>query len=150
MTSDGAGELAQHLREISAAAGDLRPAFMQAAAIFGEAAEKHFASGGAGQWQAWSDEYASQTRSRQMLVRDGDLLASLADSSHHQHIRRIQQSSLEVGTKRPTATLHRHGRRGKREMPAREPMPSSSLFEGGWTGALRVRVTGESAQRLGA
>lgn len=145
-------ELADELRRLAQAAGDLRPVVGQISEVFANAAERHFDSQGSAGWQAWSDDYAAKPYShrgpgRSMLIRDGDLLASLADTSHRQHVRRATSATVEVGTRRPTATLHREGSRG--QMPARDPMPPAGLFESRWIDALHTHITGEQGQSLG-
>lgn len=151
-----ANDLSNELRQLAQMAGDLRPVAGQIGSVFADAVLAHFDSRGSGEWAAWSDEYASLPYSRRgpgrsMLVRDGDLLASLADTSHHQHITRTTTTSIEVGTSRPTATLHRQGRRGGRggQMPARDPMPPASRFEQRWMDTLHAHLAGDGQQRLG-
>lgn len=142
MTDQLTGELAA----LAGAAGDLYPAFFAAARQFREAADDHFASAGGGDWQAWSDGYAARTDSDRLLVRDGELLASLTDPGHSQHVRRIDDTSLEVGTTRPTANLHRNAGRGR--MPRRDVMPDGSLFDDRWITTMRAHL-GVGALELG-
>jgi phage gpG-like protein len=153
--ADDASELTAELHALASAAGDLTPAFQRAAEVFRSAVEEHFAGGGAG-WESWSDGYADlpfahRGPGRSLLVREGELLASLADSSHRQHVARIQSDQLTIGSRRPTAQLHQQGRRGGRSgrMPARDPMPTTRLLEQRWTPVVEGHVTGRSQQRLG-
>lgn len=147
MSDDAAARLGEELRSLAGSARDLGPAFGRAAQQFTEAAEDHFATDGGGAWPAWSDSYADRTRSTQLLVRDGDLLASLTDTGHGQHLRRITATSLDVGTTRPTANLHRNAGSGK--MPRRDPMPDLHLFEDRWVNTLRAHLTSADIVRLG-
>ncbi|PSO52512.1 MAG: hypothetical protein BRC31_04655 [Actinobacteria bacterium QS_5_72_10] len=80
--SDESSELTAELYALASAAGDMTPAFQRAATVFRSAVEEHFAGGGAG-WESWSDDYADLPFAyggpgRSMLVREGELLASLA------------------------------------------------------------------------
>jgi len=138
------------LSRLAGAADDLNPAFRRAADVFRQAAEDHVTSGGGGAWPSWADSYATRTSSPQLLVREGDLLASLVDPGHRQHVERISGDSLEVGTARPTAVLHRHAKGSPSYgLPRRDPVPPLEAFEDAWVGQLSAHLGGDDPPRLG-
>lgn len=129
--------LSAELGRMAAAAGDFGTAFFIAAGQFRDAAEDHFQSEGGGQWPAWSDSYTARNRSSRLLFREGDLFDSFTSRGHADHVQRVTDTSLEVGSSRSVANFHRGGG-GK--LPRRDPMPEERTYSPGWIQTIHQHV----------
>lgn len=132
---------------MAAAAGDFGTAFFIAAGQFREAADDHLQSEGGGSWPAWSDSYAGRNRSSRLLFREGDLFGSFTSRGHKDHVQRITDTTLEVGSSDPTANFHRGGG-GK--LPRRDPMPDQRTYAPDWIETIHQHVIGQgTVTRMG-
>ena len=120
--------LTDELHAMAGHASDVSDAFEQAAHQFRAAADEWFFYGGDGTWPAWSDHYATYGPASSLLVKSGNLLASFT-GAHRNHIFKIDGNELTIGSRHPTANLHRTPRGAT---PARDPMPDPSLYEQKW------------------
>lgn len=134
--ASGAAELKAKLSGLALRADQLEHAFADAAEQFNEAAEEHFASEGSGGWPPWAASTAARAGGGSLMVKDGDLLASLTDQGHRGHILRIDRQTLTVGTRWPVASIHKSS--SGRKLPQRDPMPPSAALKERWLETLRA------------
>lgn len=121
----GADQVVLRLRGFSG--GDLTTLWPKIEADFYETEKRLFASrgstGATGAWAPLSPAYAARKArthpGRGILVREGDLRASLTGPSARGSFRRATSTSLTIGTSDPKAVYHKHG---TSRMPARPPI----------------------------
>lgn len=140
------GDMAAELRGIAQRGQDLGEVFWRAAQMFREAAADHFDTQGSGSWARWSDSYAARGVAQQLLVKSGELRESWVSRGHQQNVSRVDRVSLDVGSKRPTGTLHRTG---ASSMPVRDPMPPVEAFEPSWIDGMHAYLSGQDKGRFG-
>lgn len=123
---EGEEQLRTTLFRYQARLGDFEPAFNAIADDFTDVEKRHFLSQGArGERGPWEPLTTSTKAGKQAthpehrndaLVASGELLKSLTDPNHKNHVREIDEESMAVGTKDQTAIFHHFGTEGPYEI----------------------------------
>lgn len=148
-------------RKVMAPAGvvkTLAPAWELIALDFWETEKKVFEAEGAYEglsgWQAWSESYALERGGGKILVKTGDLRASLTGGA--QSIKKVTDTSLEIGSgyrvgKWNLAVIHQYGSRiSKRNLAARPVIRLTDKQKNRWSRIMAQyvrRMIREAAQQ---
>lgn len=151
LTVDGQSVLLRALKQIEHEVSDWRPAWAECEQLFYLIEARQFGSeGGRGgdRWQALSAAYKAWKEvhypGKPILVREGDLKASLTGKDNKYSIREVLPMSLTLGSAHPAATAHQ---RGAGRLPRRSPLIITNSDMGQFTRRMlkRMQTVGSQA-----